>query len=203
MARALSGAEGMTARFSDELSALRGSMSMTNREVSTLSNRFGRDLRRAFDGLVFDGVKLSDALRGVSGALSSAAYGVAMRPLERSAGAILEQGIGALSSAVFPFANGAPFAQGRVQPFAKGGVVSQPTQFAMRNGTGLMGEAGPEAIMPLQRGADGRLGVRAQGGQTVHVVMNISTPDAAGFKRSQSQIAAGLNRALMRGSRNS
>jgi lambda family phage tail tape measure protein len=102
-----------------------------------------------------------------------------------------------------PFANGGAFAQGRVMPFAKGGVVSSPTSFPMRGATGLMGEAGPEAIMPLARGADGRLGVQAAGGgQSVTVVMNISSPDVAGFQRSQSQIAAQASRALSRGQRN-
>jgi phage-related minor tail protein len=43
-----------------------------------------------------------------------------------------------------------------------------------------MGEAGPEAIMPLARGADGKLGVRGGGGGTVNVMMNIQTPDARG-----------------------
>ena len=88
-------------------------------------------------------------------------------------------------------------------PFAQGGVVGGPTNFPMRGGMGLMGEAGPEAIMPLSRGADGRLGVRAQaGGQPVSIVMNITTPDVDGFKRSKSQIAAQMGRALGRGQRN-
>ena len=102
-----------------------------------------------------------------------------------------------------PFAAGGAFSNGRVMPFAKGGVVASATQFPMRGGMGLMGEAGPEAIMPLTRGADGSLGVRALGGgQAVTVVMNISTPDVAGFARSQSQIAAQAMRALSRGQRN-
>jgi phage-related minor tail protein len=69
---------------------------------------------------------------------------------------------------------------------------------------GLMGEAGPEAIMPLTRGPDGKLGVRAQlsGAGPVTVVMNISTPDSASFQRSQSQIAAQMSRALSRGVKN-
>jgi phage-related minor tail protein len=65
-----------------------------------------------------------------------------------------------------------------------------------------MGEAGPEAIMPLSRGPDGRLGVRAQGGGGVSVVMNIQTPDVDGFRRSQGQIAAQLGRVIGRGGRN-
>ena len=57
--------------------------------------------------------------------------------------------------------------------------------------------------MPLTRGADGRLGVRTQGGGSpVNVVMNISTNDVAGFQRSQSQIAAQIQKAISRGQRN-
>ncbi len=53
----------------------------------------------------------------------------------------------------------------QVRPFADGGVVSRPTEFPMMGGgTGLMGEAGPEAIMPLKRGKNGKLGVQAEGG---------------------------------------
>lgn len=71
-------------------------------------------------------------------------------------------GIGGLFSSIFGalFADGAAFNGGVVVPFATGGVVSGPTLFPMAGGrTGVMGEAGPEAIMPLRRGADGRLGV--------------------------------------------
>jgi phage-related minor tail protein len=68
-------------------------------------------------------------------------------------------------------ANGATFANGTAK-FAKGGVVSRPTFFKFANGgtmqNGVMGEAGPEAIVPLKRGTDGRLGIAqvpgAQGG---------------------------------------
>ena len=61
-------------------------------------------------------------------------------------------------------ANGAMFSNG-IAKFATGGIVNGPTLFPFADGgamqMGLMGEAGPEAIMPLQRGADGSLGVRA------------------------------------------
>ena len=70
-------------------------------------------------------------------------------------------------------------------------------------GLGLMGEAGPEAILPLARGQDGSLGVKTQGGGTSPtVVMNVSTPDVAGFQRSRGQIAAQMSRMLARGNRN-
>jgi phage-related minor tail protein len=59
-----------------------------------------------------------------------------------------------------------------------GRIVSSPTLFAFARGAGLMGEAGPEAIMPLRRGADGRLGVDAAGGQDLKltIVNNTSAP---------------------------
>ena len=57
--------------------------------------------------------------------------------------------------------------------------------------------------VPLARGPDGKLGVRnSGGGRAVNVVMNITTPDVQGFRRSQGQIAAQMSRALGRGSRN-
>lgn len=190
--------------FDLELLRMRESVTLTGREVGTLSRAIGRGLRRAFDGLVFDGMKASEALRQVGESISRAAYDAAVRPVQNQLGSVVAGGIEALVGSVLPFAKGGAFTQGRVMPFANGGVISQATAFPMRGGTGLMGEAGPEAIMPLTRGPDGRLGVQAQGGaRPVQVVMNISTPDIAGFQRSQSQIAAGLSRALSRGQRNS
>jgi phage-related minor tail protein len=65
-----------------------------------------------------------------------------------------------------PNANGNAFAQNGIVPYAKGGVVNRPTMFKFANGSamqnGVMGEAGPEAIMPLKRGPDGKLGVAAR-----------------------------------------
>lgn len=66
------------------------------------------------------------------------------------------------------FKDGGAFSNGtQIKAFADGGVVSGPTTFPMSGGkTGLMGEAGPEAIMPLKRGSDGKLGVYVQGGSS-------------------------------------
>lgn len=200
--RNLGGAGTMAEAFSGELDRMREGLLYTGREVGTLSNAIGRSLGRAFDAVMFDGMKLSDALRQVGQSMAASAYRVAMRPVEQAAGGAVAQGLNAVLGALLPFAAGGTFAQGRVMPFARGGIVSQPTAFPMRGGTGLMGEAGPEAIMPLTRGADGRLGVQAQAGRAVHVTMIVSTPDVQGFARSQSQIAAQMSRALARGQRN-
>ncbi len=199
----LAGAQAMTTAFDAELGRMRESMIFTGREVGTLSKSIGGGLRRAFDGLVFDGMKLSDALRQVAKSMADSVYGVAMKPVQDALGGAVANGLNGLLSGLFPFEKGGGFAQGRVMPFARGGVVSSPTTFPMRSGRGLMGEAGPEAIMPLTRGADGRLGVQAQGGgRPVNIVMNVTTPDVQGFARSQSQIAAQMARALARGDRN-
>ncbi|SMX42032.1 phage tail tape measure protein [Actibacterium lipolyticum] len=197
-------ARDVAAEFDTELVKMRESVTLTNREVGTLSRAVGRGLRSAFDGLVFDGLKLSDAMKQVGESLANAAYSAAITPVQNHLGGLVATGIEGLVSAVVPFADGGSFTQGRVMPFATGGVVSGPTYFPMRGGTGLMGEAGPEAIMPLSRGSDGRLGVRSEGGaRAVNITMNVSTPDVQGFRRSQSQIAAELGRALGRGQRNS
>ena len=191
------------AAFDSGLADMGRTLTDTNREMAGLTRSFGSGLRRAFDGVVFDGMRLSDAMRQLGRSITDALYSAAMRPVQNAVGGALSSVVGGLMGSVLPFANGASFSQGRVMPFAQGGVVSSPMTFPMRGGTGLMGEAGPEAILPLARGADGRLGVRAGGGsRPVSVVFNISTPDVAGFQRSQSQIAAQMQRLLAQGQRN-
>lgn len=81
-------------------------------------------------------------------------------------------------------ANGGAW-MGGVQAFAKGGtftnsIVSSPTLFKFAKGTGLMGEAGPEAIMPLSRDSSGKLGVSANmpASETTVVINNYSTTQA-------------------------
>lgn len=101
------------------------------------------------------------------------------------------------------YANGGAFAGG-VQMFAKGGaftnsIVDKPTLFPFAKGTGLMGEAGPEAIMPLTRDGSGRLGVSALGGGQQNERVSVSAPvsisidatgaDAAGLARVERQLA--------------
>jgi phage-related minor tail protein len=195
---------GMISAFDSELAQMGRTLTLTGREVEGMSRSFGTGLRRAFDGVVLDGGRLSDAMRRLGQSITNALYNSAMRPVQNALGGALASGLAGVMTNVMPFAQGGSFSQGRVMPFATGGVVTGPVNFPMRGGTGLMGEAGPEAIMPLTRGADGRLGVLAEGGtgRAVTVVFNISTPDVAGFQRSQSQIAAQMNRLLAQGQRN-
>lgn len=96
------------------------------------------------------------------------------------------------------FAHGAAFDAAGIRRFAGGDVFGTPTLFRYGGGrTGLMGEAGPEAVMPLKRGADGRLGVAGGGGHTF--VFNVA-PGATvdDWRRSQRQVSSDLQRSLRR-----
>ena len=188
--------------FEGELRRMKGALQATGADIAVLEKGLSRGLKRAFDGVIFDGVKLSDALNTVANSMVNAAYNAAIRPVTNQVGGLLANGIGSLVNNILPFADGAPFSQGRVMPFATGGIVSSTTPFGMRGGMGIMGEAGPEAIMPLARGPDGKLGVRGAGGGGQTIIMNVTTPDVQGFQRSQGQIAAQMTRALSRGQRN-
>lgn len=198
----MDGARVMTTAFVSEIDRVQGSLASVNVDVRTLDRGLSSGLKRAFDGVIFKGLDLSDALSVLGESLSKTVYNAAITPVMDGFGSAIANGIGGLFGAT-PFAQGGAFVGGNVMPFAKGGVVSQATAFPMRSGMGLMGEAGPEAIMPLSRGADGSLGVRASGGGVSNVTINVTTPDVAGFRRSQGQIAAQVNRALARGQRNS
>jgi|GEM_PF-1729558 len=92
---------------------------------------------------------------------------------------------GGLVKGLIGFSRGGVFSGGNVVPFASGGVVSGPTLFPMAGGrTGLMGEAGDEAIMPLKRGRDGRLGVAAANSNQPMIVNFETNIDATGADRA-------------------
>jgi phage-related minor tail protein len=164
-----------------ETAQLRNEMTGLNR----LADSFGQTLVRSFASAIIHGRKLSDVLKGLALSLAGQALSSALKPL------------GGLLGQVFASAKG-----NVVTPFASGGIVNSPTLFPLRGGAGLMGETGAEAIMPLARGGDGKLGVRMSGGRAVNVTVNISTPDAASFRQSQSQVASVITRAVSRGQRN-
>jgi phage-related minor tail protein len=85
---------------------------------------------------------------------------------------------------LFGNANGNAFVDGQVQKYAYGGIVNKPTLFPMANGIGLMGEAGAEAILPLRRGSNGKLGVESSGAGIGNIVVNV---DASGSSVEGSQ----------------
>jgi lambda family phage tail tape measure protein len=101
------------------------------------------------------------------------------------------------------FASGGVF-DGGLTKFAKGGafsnsVLTQPTVFRFANGIGMAGEAGPEAIMPLRRGSDGRLGVAAANGnrpasanQNLHITLGVKVDEHGTIKPFVEKVAVGV-----------
>ncbi len=199
LADALGELQGLAGGFAGEMSEAARAMKDMDVETRRLSRSLGSSLRTAFDRAVFGGAKLGDVMRGLVSDIAGRSLNAALKPLQNSMGGNLTGLVGSLVGA-FGFNQGAAFSAGRVRAFARGGVVDGPTLFPMRGGAGLMGESGPEAIMPLTRGPDGRLGVRAQGrGEAPRITVNISTPDIDSFQRSRGQVTAQLARAVARG----
>ncbi|MET3409037.1 MULTISPECIES: phage tail tape measure protein [Methylobacterium] len=174
------------------------------RQLETL-DRLAQSFGRSLDTALTRGAASGRSLDGVLGTIGARLAGVAARAAAGPIQSGLTGLIGAMlgSGAETGFARGGVFRGGRVQPFAAGGVVAAPTYFPMAGGAGLMGEAGPEAILPLGRGPDGRLGVAAGGAaaRPVSVTVNIATPDPGAFRRSEAQVTASLARAVARGQR--
>lgn len=169
-------------------------------DLEARSRSFGSALTSALKSATTDGKGLEDVLRGLALRMTDISLSAGLKPLEN----LLTSSISSVTSnltSLLGFADGG--VPGRVQPFASGGVVSSPTFFPVGGDLGLMGEAGSEAIMPLKRGADGKLGVSmngtANGGS--QIVFNVQATDAASFRKSEAQISAMLARAVGRGQR--
>ncbi|MDT7048359.1 phage tail tape measure protein [Providencia stuartii] len=99
-----------------------------------------------------------DVLKSVNKVLLN----MAMVNSMKAAGSYFGGGFGSFISSIIPNAKGGVYDSPSLSSYS-GQIVSSPTLFAFAKGAGLMGEAGPEAIMPLTRGSDGSLGVRVLG----------------------------------------
>jgi len=163
-------------------------------------NGFASAMSRAFGQSVVGGKQFDDVLKSLALRLSNLAVTAAFKPLASG----LTSGLNSLFAGLFG-GTGAEVkaAMGAIKPFAAGGVIGTPSYFPlMSGGVGLAGEAGPEAILPLSRGADGRLGVAAGDARgTTNITIQIATPDADSFRRSESYITGQIARAVARGQR--
>jgi phage-related minor tail protein len=174
----------------------------TKTQALTISaSGFARAMTQAFSSSVVGGKQFDDVLKTLALRISSLAVTAAFKPLTAS----LTSGISSLFSGLTG-GIGATGVQanalGAIKPFASGGVIGAPSYFPMMGGgVGLAGEAGPEAIMPLTRGPDGRLGVSGSGGGN-SITVQIATPDLDSFRRSESYVTGQIARAVARGQRN-
>lgn len=175
-------------RFPDAFSRELGDVSVELQRVSDLADGVARSLTNAFRGAIVDG----RSLRGVLGEVSRAFADIALKAALKPVGLLVSGVVESLFSPVNPALG--------VKPFAKGGVIAAPSYFPLGQGLGVAGEAGAEAVLPLARGSDGRLGV-AGGGGPIHVTFNVTSPDARSFAASEAELSAMLLRAVKRGTR--
>lgn len=162
-------------------------------QINVSAGNVTKTLRLGFGSAAASGRSFNDVLSTIAQSLTRMALRAGTKALAEG----LVSGLSGMFSGAFGGA-------GTVAPFAQGGVVASPTYFASGGAMGLMGERGAEAIMPLARGADGRLGVVAQGAgaRPVAVTVNIAAQDVESFRRSEAQITGALARAVARGQRN-
>lgn len=174
-----------------------------------LARGFGASINAALSSAIVRGRDFDSVLSTLGLRLSSLALNAALKPLEQGLSSAFEnlsgvsQSIASTAEAV-PVRIGAPAipATETSRKFANGGVISASAYFPLGAGLGLAGERGAEAIMPLARGADGKLGVAAQGQVApLNVTVNVSAPDAASFRRSESYLSGVIARAVARGGR--
>jgi hypothetical protein len=169
--------------------------------ADSIGNSIGQGMVSAFDALVTGAENFGASLQKIA---SGVLVDIAKQLMQIY---VINTAINAISSFFGPKSAGASMftpnfaalefaakgmvAANGIKPFAKGGIVDRPTLFRFASGgagnLGLMGEAGPEAIMPLKRGRDGKLGV-AGGGGDVSVTVNV---DAGGTSVSGDGDKAG------------
>jgi phage-related minor tail protein len=163
--------------------------------TKTASEAF-RDMALNIIQQIMDIVIWQPLIQSITSSLSGAIMGGMPVPGQRGGGTGFN--IGSMIGGLFGggaslgalYAKGGAFNAGNVIPFANGGIVGSPTMFGMSGGrTGLMGEAGPEAIMPLKRGPDGKLGVEGGGNVTVHQTFNFSANGDESVKKIIAQAA--------------
>jgi lambda family phage tail tape measure protein len=202
----------------NELASLFDGLQSRASGLTAIADAFASAMTRAFSQSASSGKQFDNVLKSLATRISSMALSQALRPLFSGlSGGTGGNLFGGLSGAggggggggidsignVFNPDISMLAAFGGIKPFAAGGVIGTPTYFPLgTGGLGLAGESGPEAIMPLARGADGRLGVAASGRAAFgNIVVQITTPDADSFRRSEVYVTGQIARAVARGQR--
>jgi phage-related minor tail protein len=175
-----------TKNWRDEL----GDAEIEFERIKTLADNVGDTITNSFANAISKGKSLKSVLRDIGMSFADIALKAALKPV----GGMISELVQGVFSATNP-------ALPKVQAFAKGGVINRPTFFPNSGGIGLMGEAGPEAVLPLRRNSAGQLGVAANPAPPVHVSMTVNASDAQSFQRAEAEIGASLLNAVRRGQR--
>lgn len=147
-------------------------------KATNVAEGFGRAMTKAFDGAIVRGRDFGDVLRSLPLQLSNMAIGSALKPIGEGFGKLFEQ-----------FLGGSLGATASAQPFAAGGAIATPSYFP------LGATAGAEAMLP-----PGDLRALSEK-RSLAVTVNVSTPDAASFRRSEAYLSGTIARAVARGER--
>lgn len=156
------------------------------------ATQFATAMSKAFRDAVSGGKQFDDLLKSLALKLSSLAVTNAFKSVAKG----LAGGLGDVFGGQGTSTPG-------ITPFASGGVIGAPSYFPLPSGgLGLAGEAGPEAIVPLQRGSDGRLGIGMAAAAPTNVTVQIVAQDLSTFQRSEAYLTGQIARAVARGQRN-
>ncbi|HHB83598.1 MAG TPA: phage tail tape measure protein [Devosia sp.] len=166
-------------------------VSLELERIEDLAKDVAHTLTGAFRSAALEGKSLKNLLGDIGRSFADIALKAALKPLGNLVSNLVE---GAFSATNPTLQN--------ITPFAKGGVISAPAYFSFGSGKiGLAGEAGAEAILPLARGRDGRLGVASAAGGSTTINFNVTAQDAPSFVGAEAEISAMLLRAVQRGTR--
>jgi TP901 family phage tail tape measure protein len=168
-------------------------------QIKQLANNIGDAFSYALGDIVIEAKNANEALNDLLKTIYRLLFNeIVGKPL---ASAISSGLFGIFGGLLAPAAQGMVVAGGAITPMAAGGIVRSPTRVPMANGSALLGEQGAEAVFPLTRLPDGRLGLSADtGGQSSSPVINfyITTPNPDSFRRARHQIASDIGRAVNR-----
>jgi hypothetical protein len=159
-----------------------------SKNLRNAAQDLGFTFQSAFERAIIDGEKFSDVLTGLlkdieTIVLRTLVTGPLAEAISIGTTSILKS-LGLSTSA-----HGNIFSGGRLVPFATGGLITRPTLFPMANGgTGLAGEAGTEAIMPLFRSRNGDLGVKSDNASERGIEINIYAPEGSSVSQSSQTI---------------
>jgi phage-related minor tail protein len=162
--------------------------------AQSINDTLASGFSNMFTGIINGSKSAGDAIRDLISSLGQLLINQAFTALF---GGGTSGGIGGFLSGLFvPNAFGNVYNSPGLSAYS-GQVVSSPTFFPFANGIGLMGEAGPEAIMPLRRGPDGRLGVAANGnGAGSGSVLTVRFVDDSGKEVAQAKVQDGSAQSL-------
>lgn len=181
----------MSELFGESFERELSDVSVELERIRDLGTGVANTLTRSLRGAILEGRSLRTLLGDIARAFADIALKAALKPLGNLVSGAMENTFAGFNPAL-----------GGVTPFAKGGVIASPGYFPMPGRWGLAGEAGPEAILPLRRGSDGRLGVATEGGGAgINVTFNVTASDARSFVQAEAEVSAMLLRAVRRGGR--